>query len=233
MTLFTHRSHQKELLDGAGSPFADIQQNMQELESINHKLGGHKITLQGVAQLLENVYKDSEIHIVEIGCGGGDNLRVIKSWCTQKGYSVTLTGVDINKDCIVFAESKAENSGIDFICSDYSKATFKTQPSIIFSSLFCHHFKDDELVFMFQWMKRNATLGFFINDLHRHWLAYYSIRILTRLFSKSQMVKNDAPLSVQRSFKKKELMYLFKKAQIKNVSFTWKWAFRWLVIYKQ
>ena len=45
---FSIRSYEKELLDRDDIPFADIRQNMQELDFINAKLGGHKITLEGV-----------------------------------------------------------------------------------------------------------------------------------------------------------------------------------------
>jgi hypothetical protein len=41
-------------------------------------------------------------------------------------------------------------------------------------------------------------------------------------------VKNDAPLSVQRSFKRKDLQKLLLAAGISNFSIVWKWAFRWL-----
>jgi 2-polyprenyl-3-methyl-5-hydroxy-6-metoxy-1,4-benzoquinol methylase len=201
---------------------------MKELDFINTYLGGHQITIAGLKKLLP---KDtSEIHVVEIGCGGGDNLRAIKNWCEKKRINVQLTGVDINPECIQFAQSRKENNSIDFICSDYKKATFKSKPHIIFSSLFCHHFTDDELVYTLEWMENNCSKGFFINDLHRHFLAYHSIKWLTQLFSKSYMVKNDAPLSVQRGFSKTEWHALLKKAGLHYPSIQWKWAFRWLVI---
>ncbi|HET7898985.1 MAG TPA: SAM-dependent methyltransferase, partial [Flavisolibacter sp.] len=65
--------------------------------------------------------------------------------------------------------------------------------------------------------------------LHRYPLAYYSIKILTRLFSRSYLVKNDAPLSVQRGFKKQDWQTLFSKAAISSYSCKWRWAFRWLI----
>jgi hypothetical protein len=82
---------------------------------------------------------------------------------------------------------------------------------------------------MFGWMRENSRLGFFINDLHRHWLAYYSIKFLTKLFSKSYLVKNDAPLSVQRGFRRKEWNAIFEHAGISNFNCKWRWAFRWLI----
>ena len=230
MPSFKNRSYQKELLDREDIPFTDIRRNMQELDFINRKLGGHDITLDGIAALIQdNAIFNKKVNIVEIGCGGGDNLRAIKEWARYIKLPVTLSGVDINPACIAYAKVQARNSGIQFLCSDYRLASFASKPDIVFSSLFCHHFTDEELVAQLQWMEENSATGFFINDLHRHPLAYYAIRFLTALFSRSYLVKNDAPLSVRRGFAKKDWLQLFAAAQIKNYHCRWRWAFRWLI----
>lgn len=227
---FKQRSYQKELLDRTDIPFADIKRNMQELDYINRKLGGHSITLDGIASLLENqIVLNSRLTIVEIGCGGGDNLRAIKQWAEHMYLDVELVGIDINPECIAYAREQKRNSGIEFIGSDYKEVNFKNKPDVIFSSLFCHHFAEEELIPMMKWMNQNSELGFFINDLHRHPLAYHSIKILTKLFSKSYLVKNDAPLSVKRGFKRKEWNFIFSQAGIANFNCQWRWAFRWLI----
>lgn len=200
---------------------------MQELDFINKYLGGHEITLKGIKAF--NV--KPQLHIAEIGCGGGDNLRVIKKFFEDHNIDVHLTGVDINNECIQFAKERKTNAGINFICSDYRFVQFDRQPDILFSSLFCHHFVNEELVSMLQWMQQNCRLGFFINDLHRHPLAYYSIMFLTKIFSKSKLVKHDAPLSVKRGMIKKEWEMIFMKACMRNYTIKWQWAFRWLIIY--
>jgi len=223
---FKYRSYQKELLDGNNIPFADIKLNMQELDFINTHLGGHKITLRGVRALADK----NVLHISEVGCGGGDNLRVIKNWCEEKNILVKLTGIDINRECILFARERSSNKDINFICSDYKLVHFDSFPDIIFSSLFCHHFTSEELIKMMQWMYNHCKVGFFINDLHRHPFAFHSIRVLTKTFSKSYMVKHDAPLSVKRGFAKKEWQKIFAQAGIKNYKIKWQWAFRWLII---
>ena len=81
-------------------------------------------------------------------------------------------------------------------------------------------------------MKENCTIGFFINDLQRNTIAYFSIAMLTKMFSKSYLVKNDAPLSVARGFHKNEWQKIFSLAGINNFSVQWKWAFRYLISYK-
>jgi SAM-dependent methyltransferase len=225
---FSIRSYEKELLDRDDIPFDDIRQNMKELDFINTHLGGHGITIEGFKQLLQD---KKEITVCEIGCGGGDNLLAIYSWCKKNNIKTKLIGIDINRDCIAVANAKLQMPGSRLIVSDYKLAGFTTdKPDIIFSSLFCHHFSNAELLFMLQWMKQNSTTGFFINDLHRHRLAYYSIKLLTRFFSKSYLVKNDAPLSVKRGFIKQEWIQLLLEAGIREYTLAWKWAFRWLLV---
>jgi 2-polyprenyl-3-methyl-5-hydroxy-6-metoxy-1,4-benzoquinol methylase len=168
--------------------------------------------------------------VLEIGCGGGDNLLYLANWAAQNNYQIQFTGVDLKKECIDYALSQCGAfSNINYIHSDYRDLTHSpTSYDIIFSSLFCHHFTDNELKEIVEFKKQKSKLGYFINDLHRHPVAYYSIQFLTCLFSKSPLVKNDAPLSVLRGFKLKELRQICGKV----VHINWKWAFRWLVIYK-
>lgn len=227
--LLRQRSYEKELLDRDDIPFEHIKRNMQELDRINHYLGGHRISLDGIRRLTGKRRMEEPLRIAEIGCGGGDNLRAISRWAEKKSIPVTLSGIDINPSCIGYARSVEANRGIEFIHSDYRHVSFSEKPHIIFSSLFCHHFTEDELRQMLQWMQENSTIGFFINDLHRHPLAYYSIGLLTKAFSKSYLVKNDAPLSVKRGFVRKEWEHLFASAGIASFHCEWKWAFRWLV----
>ncbi len=227
---YTHRSCKKELLDGDNIPFADIIKNMQELDFINSWLGGHFITVNGFKKVIGNKNK---ISVCEIGCGGGDNLNAIYKYCKKKKVAAKFEGIDINTDCIAFAKKNSLIENVKFSISDYRNVEFKKQkPDVIFSSLFCHHFTDEELTEMLRWMKQNANLGFFINDLHRHPLAYTFIKTATKFFSSSYLVKNDAPLSVLRGFYKNEWRRIFEKAEIRNYSIEWKWAFRWLIACK-
>ncbi len=227
------RSYQKELLDNEDIPFADIQQNMKELNAINTYLGGHSISIAGIKQILQTCSSNQPITVCEIGCGGGDNLKAIEKWCISNAIEVSFIGIDMKAECIEFARQQYPALSATWIASDYAAVQFKDKkPDIIFSSLFCHHFADEAIVEMLQWMKANSAIGFFINDLHRHRLAYYSIKLLTGIFSSCFLVKNDAPLSVARGFKKKEWQKMISAAGISNCSVQWKWAFRHLIIYR-
>ncbi len=225
------RSYQQEIMDGDNISFDAMAQTLRELNIINTRLGGHAITLSGVKQLLKT---GIPLTICEIGCGGGDNLFAIYKYCIKKNIPVQFTGIDMNAECIAFAKQQYPQLPCQWICSDYAKVNFgENKPGIIFSSLFCHHFTNTQLVPMLQWLQQNSRQGFFINDLQRHWLAYYLIKYITRFFSRSYLVKNDACLSVARSFRKTDWQQLFQQAGIEKYTIRWRWAFRWLLIATQ
>lgn len=229
---FSQRSYEAELMDAPNIPRELLFQNLSELDLVNRTLGGHSTTIAGMKQLLKD--KDKTYHIVDIGCGGGDAMKQMAAWAKKNGRKVKLTGVDMNADCIAYMkEFCKEIPGVDGKVLDYRDyLKQESDADIIHCSLFCHHLKDEELVELFGYLDRYSKLGFIINDLHRHWFAYHSIKFLTRILNGSTLVKNDAPLSVLRGFKKKELEQLLEKAGVKNYEMKWKWAFRYLVIGK-
>lgn len=206
---------------------------MEELETINKWLGGHRITIEGLKHFIRDGKK---LLICEIGCGGGDNLKALFRFAQKKGIDIELIGIDIKKECIDYAKQNCSSiRKVNWICSDYRHALLPSRPDVIFSSLFCHHFSDEGVMEIIYWMKENSRLGFFINDLHRHPLAYYSIKWLTAIFSKSYLVINDAPLSVQRGFSRQELDSIIRRSLQTDSEWTchlyWKWAFRWLMVF--
>jgi 2-polyprenyl-3-methyl-5-hydroxy-6-metoxy-1,4-benzoquinol methylase len=225
----TTRSYEKELLDADDIPFSDMLQILKELNVINTRLGGHRITRLGVDFFTRDFVAPSSITIAEIGCGGGDNLNAIVSYMAKKGCKVKIIGIDLKEECIQYARQNADETAT-LICSDYRTVAWPDGlPDIIFSSLFCHHFTDVQLKEQLGWLQANSKLGFFINDLHRHPIAYYSIMALTRLFSRSPIVKNDGPLSVRRAFIKEDWVKLLFDSGIKKHSIKWHWAFRYLI----
>lgn len=223
------RSYQAELLDQENIPKADLFQNLKELNTINTLLGGHSVTIKGLQSLIKNSKKT--ITIADIGCGGGDNLRQMAIWLRKQNIKAQLTGIDLKEDCIEYARNQCKAfPEISFIHSDYRNVS--QHFDIITSALFCHHLDDEQLNHYLKWSAQNSRIGFFINDLHRHFLAFYSIKWLTFLFSNSYLVKNDAPLSVNRGFKGVELKSYISIAGIKEISIRWVWAFRFLIVYK-
>jgi len=225
--MLENRSLQKELLDAAGIPAADLFQNLRELDRINTLLGGYNITFSALKKVVQ---PDQGYILIDIGCGGGDTLKHIAKWRQRKKMDVQLIGIDLKPECIEYATRQQTAQGIQFICDDYRNMFLHVpQIDIIHACLFCHHLDEGQLIELIHFaLDRKIIL--LINDLERNTFAYFAIKILTALFSKSYLVKNDAPLSVARGFTKKEWITLLKKAGATHFSVRNKWAFRHEVI---
>jgi 2-polyprenyl-3-methyl-5-hydroxy-6-metoxy-1,4-benzoquinol methylase len=234
MPNFSQRSYEPELMDDLTLEGQALAQNLEELEVINRWLGGNEVVIHALKQLLKNHQGDKPIEIVDLGTGGGDLPRRIVDWARKHDIAVRITGVDANPFMISFSQKKAENyPEIHFELADIFAPTFQEKRfDIVICSLFCHHFAEPELIRLFQQMQSQSKKGFIINDLHRHPLAYYGIRFLTWLLRGSYLVQHDAPLSVARAFKKRELQSLLEAAGITDFQLKWRWAFRYQVIGK-
>jgi 2-polyprenyl-3-methyl-5-hydroxy-6-metoxy-1,4-benzoquinol methylase len=225
--MLKYRSLSKELLDEDNIPKEDLFQNLKELNTINTLLGGYNITFSALKKIIN---PNTNYKLVDIGCGGGDTLKQIYNWTNKNKQNINLFGIDIKPVCIEYATANTLNQSINYICDDYRNVfNHLKQVDIIHACLFCHHLSEAELIELVQFaIKHKSTLV--INDLERNTFAYYAIKTLTALFSKSYLVKNDAPLSVARGFKKQEWIDILVKSGVKNYSVKNKWAFRHEVI---
>ncbi len=232
MPSFAQRSHDIEIMDDLHCAGEVIDQTLRELEIINRLLGGNYVTISGVKALLKNRSSKEVITIADLGCGGGDILKLVAHWGRENSLPMQLTGIDANPNIIAFARANSHQfPEINYHTINIFTEEFRAKKfDLILATLFTHHFTEEELVSVFSSLHRQAQIGIVINDIHRHWFAFHSIRVLTRLFSKSKMVKYDAPLSVLRAFKKSELQSILQKAGIESYQLKWKWAFRWQLI---
>lgn len=230
---FRYRSEEKEILDGEEIETAELNLNLRELHSINKLLGGYNATLAGLKKVFRSTERDV-INVLDIGFGGGDSIRVMADFAERNNKNVFFYGIDLKPDCVAYATKNLEDlSNKTLICDDYRNLSveFLQNIDVIHCSLFLHHLNDQEIESLLKFScKRNCTL--LINDLHRNWIAYYSIKFLTHFLSRSRLVKNDAPLSVSRGFKKAELEKFLKNSGYNEYSVRWIWAFRYLIYAK-
>ncbi len=228
---FKKRSAEIEIMDDLNSSGPIIDQTLHELETINALLGGNYVTIDGINTLTKN-RPPQTYSIADLGCGSGDILRLIWKWGQKKNVDLILIGVDANPAIVQHARKHTPaQQNIQYESIDIFSDAFKNKKlDIVIGTLFFHHFTNEQLVSFFRQLKTQVQLGVIINDIHRHWFAYYSIKWLTAIFSKSEMVKNDGPLSVLRAFHKNELIKIAKDAGFTNFTIRWMWAFRWQLI---
>lgn len=228
---FLHRSDKKEILDEDKIETDELNLNLKELHVINKVLGGYNASLKGLEKIL-NDSVSGQINVLDIGFGGGDSIKVMAKFAKGQRRNVFFYGVDLKPDCVAYAtKNLSDLAGKMLICDDYKNLSsdFLDKIDVIHCSLFLHHLTDNQILELFSFCREHNCL-LVINDLDRNPIAYYSIKWLTRIFSRSRLVKNDAPLSVLRGFKKAELINLLKRSGYDKFAIRWVWAFRYLIV---
>ncbi len=223
----TYRSDEEEIMDDLTYNGEILHDSLDKLAKINKWLGGNNVTINGLKILLEKRTKETPITIIDLGCGGGDVLRDVAHFGQQNGYHFNLIGLDANHNTIKYAKKLSQNydninfTDINIFSEDFNHLKY----DIVLTTLFLHHFKEDQLVTFLKPVLEKAKLGIVVNDLHRHKLAYYLFKLLCTTISNKTIVE-DGLTSVLRGFKRKELKVISEKVNA-NYQIKWKWAFRY------
>ena len=229
MPNWSQRSQETELMDDLSIGGKELQQTLDELAFINSTLGGYAPSLHGIKQLLPAGAR--ELTVLDVGCGCGDLPRRLVKWARRQNIQLHVLGIDLAADTVAHASARSQ----DFPELSFSQADLFALPSsnpfdIVHAGLVLHHMDNDLAPRFLQKMYQLSRLGVVVNDLHRHWFAYYAIRTLTKCLSRNRLIRHDAALSVLRGFRRQELLELCRLAQLPAPLLTWRWAFRWQLV---
>lgn len=221
------RVHREELMDIEEVSNADLARCLRDLERVNLVSLGYRPTLRWLDDVAAG--KD-RISILDVGCGHGDMLRRIKAWGKRRGIETELLGIDLNPSTIRAAKAATDTKdGIGFEVLDLFDMPADRYPDIIISSLFAHHLDDAGLVRFVGWMEQTARLGWFINDLHRHPVSAYGLKLIFAIWPVHRFVRYDGPVSVWRAFSRANLETVVRAAGVPpgGVKISWWFPFRW------
>lgn len=204
-----------ELMDGDCS-YEDFRACLRSLEQINRWLLGYRPTLAWLSRLPAALPGPrNPLHILDVGCGGGDLLRQIAAWARRRGLAVELTGIDLNPHAArAAAESTPTRLAIAWVTGNALEYRPAKPVHIVVSSLMAHHLEEDQIVALLRWMEANAQVGWFINDLER---SEFSCRIfgwIERVARWHRFVRHDAPVSFRRAFRKDDWLRLLAAAEV-------------------
>jgi SAM-dependent methyltransferase len=225
------RSAQSELMDTEPVAFADFHECLQELEVINVCTLAYCPTLRWLKEMLKGMNTGEAVSVLDVGSGGGDMLRRIWKLLGRRGLNGDLAGVDLNPWSKQSAmQSTPPEMHIAYETSDIFSFDRSRRADFIICSNFTHHLSDAELVRFIHWMEDHANLGWFINDLHRHPLPYYFIKLLFGILPLNRMTANDGPISVSRAFTAADWRRILTEAGVGDrAKIGWFFPFRYTV----
>jgi 2-polyprenyl-3-methyl-5-hydroxy-6-metoxy-1,4-benzoquinol methylase len=212
-----------ELMDGDCS-YEDFRGCLRSLEQINRWLLGYRPTLAWLKRLPQAPH--SSVHIVDVGCGGGDLLRRIAVWARKRDIAVQLTGIDLNRHAArAAAESTPKEIEIEWVTGNALNYRPEKPVDIVVSSLTAHHLEDEEIIALLQWMEATAQAGWFINDLERSKWSSRMFSWMERIVGWHRFVRHDAPVSFRRALRQEDWVRLLTASGIPRHAVT---VERWL-----
>ncbi|WP_254062174.1 methyltransferase domain-containing protein [Acidobacterium sp. S8] len=202
---FSVRAHLSEMMDEPCS-YEELRDCLRDLSQVNRVTFAHRPTLQWLQQFANSSSASRPLHIVDVGCGGGDMLRRIERWAMRRRMVVRLTGIDLNPHAIRAArEFTPQESRIQWVTGmAQSFDAASDLVDLVISSLFTHHLHDDEIAAFLAWMESVARRGWFINDLYRSRNAYRAFGILSAIMRWHPFVRHDGPVSIRRAFRQND-----------------------------
>ncbi len=143
---------------------------------------------------------DRTTTILDIGCGGGDLLRLIDDMSRAENKSVSLTGIDPDKRAIDYALARTESDRISYHAIHSSELVDQGLSfDIVVSNHVLHHLDDPALNVL---LEDSATLSRSLalhNDICRDDLAWLSF-IPVGLAARGSFIMTDGLRSIRRSW---------------------------------
>jgi len=227
MTDFRRRSPQLEWMDTESVSAEDFAQCLADLAVVNTMTLARPPTIAFMRRVTRGLAARARLSVLDVGFGEGDMLRRIHRWGTRRGLRMELSGVDLNPWSTAAAEAATPAAmGIRYLTSDL----FDLPPGetdVVVSSLFTHHLTDAQVVDFLVWMEVRARRGWFVNDLHRHPVAFHGFRLLSGAAGWHRFVQHDGPISVARSFRRRDWDALLRRAGLAGkATVRWHMPFR-------
>jgi 2-polyprenyl-3-methyl-5-hydroxy-6-metoxy-1,4-benzoquinol methylase len=224
-----HRSTASELMDGDDVDPADFAACMADLATVNTVTLARGPTLAFVTEAMK--HSPAAPTILDVGYGAGDMLRAIARMLRHQGRQARLIGIDLNPRSAPAAHAMTPaDMMIEWRTGDAFALPEQDRPDLIISSLVTHHMGDDDIVGFIRWMEETARSGWFINDLHRHAIAWNGFKVMSTIARWHRFVRHDGPLSVARSFRKADWERYLSQAGIAHAAkIRWRFPFRYCV----
>ena len=216
-----------ELLDQPGNAPAEVERALREIQWVNRRLAGWAVLRRHLPGIVESL-PDRPVSILDLGAGSADLPRAMVSCGRSVGRMLRVTAVDHATDVVRFARRDcAGEPAVRIVQADLFHLPFAPGSfDVVTCSLFLHHFDPEEAVRLLRIMADQARHAVLINDLERHRIAYWGIRLLARLWSMGRLFRNDAPLSVLRAYRPAELRELLRSAGLPGIEVRRHFPFR-------
>ncbi|MBI3683838.1 MAG: methyltransferase domain-containing protein [Acidobacteria bacterium] len=186
-----------ELLADAGDEQA--RRNLGDLRRINRFFGGRGVLLSLAGEWFA---RHQAFTALDVGAASGDMGQALR-----RAFPCSTV---VSLDCSLrnLEAASAPKLAADAFAMPFPPSSF----DLVYSSLFLHHFPDDQVVGLLAGMRRLARRAVIAIDLVRHPFARIFLPATRPLFGWHEITLHDGPVSVEAGFLPRELEALARQA---------------------
>lgn len=196
----------RERMDDPHCDSEKLFETYGQFSTLNRLLGGWRSIYS--RYIKPALIKDGDrASLLDIGCGGGDILRMLHGFTLDDQLNVQFTGIDPDKRAVNFARQKAWPDKVNILRA-YSDDLVNLSPrySVVISNHLIHHLTKSELIKTCADAELLATRLVLFSDIERSDVAYSFFGALAPLVFRNSFIAEDGVTSIKRSYRKKELL---------------------------
>lgn len=192
--------------------------NLADIARINRITGARRHL---IASLRRRFARSDNFRFLDVGAATGDLALAVKSaFPNAKIFCLDLQFRNLRG-------APAPQIQADAFALPFANDSF----DVVHSSLFLHHFDNPAAGRLIVEMQRVSRALLLIQDLHRHWLAYYFLPVTSSVFGWHPITVSDGMKSVAAAWRRPELELLLTQLDLlSQAKITWHFpSFRYFI----
>jgi hypothetical protein len=203
-----------EWMDRPQSISPELVSDLENLRTLNRYFGSYRL----IRYFLQRwVRRGDNLRIIDLATGSGDIPRLVVELARTVGAQVQIDAVDFQASTVAIAQGLShEFPEIHYHCADIHHFGEEQAYDIALCSLALHHFSADDAVQLLRRCRELSHGRILVADLRRGWFAKVGVDLLTTVFFREAMTRNDARVSAARAFSFQEMKDLARRAGWSN-----------------
>lgn len=219
----------REYMDDPNCNLEKLHATYTQFETVNRLIGGWgRIYTSYIRPAL--VKAGNRASVLDIGCGGGDILRLIDRFCQQDDITAQMTGIEPDKRAIQYLDEQAWPENFTFLNLRTGDLVAENKRyTVVISNHLIHHLEDNEIRSICHDAQTLAEERVIFSDIERSDIGYACFSLIAPLFFRNSFIVADGTRSIRRSFQKEELSPLLPDGwEVKK-----QFPFRLLAVYPE
>ncbi len=221
---------QEELLDTDDGTEFEIRESLHDLRRINRYLGGYRASLAALHHLIR-AHGLPRFSLLDLATGNADFPLVAANWAASHRLPCEIVGMDLSRRHLNYANARIGSSPIRLVQGNVHQLPFSRRSfDFVNTTLFLHHLNDAEIVEFLQAAFSVARVGVIVNDLNRHWVPYFFLKLTQPIFARSRITRWDGFASLRQAFTAAELRDYARRCGVSRFTVRHRFPYRLVLL---